>query len=68
MIDPRELQREANVILDVLGQDLQEGKPKDAMRLLQAIVGNPLVASMAVQLLGLWDKHISGHQSHEEPR
>jgi hypothetical protein len=43
VIDPRELQREANVILDVLGQDLQEGKPKDAMRLLQAIVGNPLV-------------------------
>jgi hypothetical protein len=68
MIDPRELQREANVILDVLGQDLQEGKPKDAMRLLQAIVGNPLVADLAVRLLGFWDKHESGHQSHEEPR
>jgi hypothetical protein len=58
VIDPRELQREANVILDVLGQDLQEGKPKDAMRLLQAIVGNPLVASLVVRVLDWADKHM----------
>jgi hypothetical protein len=58
VIDPRELQREANVILDVLGSDLAEGRPRDAIRLLQAIVGNPLVASLVVRILDWADKHV----------
>jgi hypothetical protein len=63
MIDPHTLQREANMILDVIGSDLAEGRPKDAIRLLQAIVGNPLVASLVVRILDWADKHMPDGRS-----
>jgi hypothetical protein len=58
MIDPHVLQRQANEILDAVGSDLMEGRAKDAVRLLQAVVDNPLVASLVVRVLDWVDKHM----------
>jgi hypothetical protein len=58
MTDPHVLQGQANEVLDAVGSDLAEGRAKDAVRLLQAIVGNPLVASLVVRILDWADKHM----------
>jgi hypothetical protein len=59
VIDPHVLQKQADEVLDAVGSDLMEGRAKDAIRLLQAIIDNPLVASLVVRILDWADKHVS---------
>ena len=60
MIDPHVLQRQANEILGAVSSDLMEGRARDAVRLLQAIVANPLVASLIVRIIDWAEKHVEG--------
>jgi hypothetical protein len=55
--DPHALQREADQLLSFVSDDLAAGRPKDAIRLLQTIVDNPLVASLIVRVLDWADHH-----------
>jgi hypothetical protein len=54
-MDPHVLRREAREILDALGADFMEGKQKDAIRLLTAVIDNQTVASLIVHVVDLID-------------